>query len=39
MIDDYEGMFDGNPPEEFVVYAGSPRDPAMGNPPKENMFL
>ena len=39
MIDDYEGMFDGNmePPEEFEVHAGSPRDPAMGNPPEENI--
>ncbi len=39
MIDDYEGMFDGNmkPTEEFVVYAGGPRDPTLTNPPKENI--
>ena len=24
-------------PEEFEVHAGEPRDPAMGNPPKENI--
>lgn len=27
MIDDYEGMFDGNPPEEFTATAGEPLDP------------
>jgi len=39
MIDDYEGMFDGNmePPEEFVVYAGKPRDPTLTNSPEENI--
>jgi len=39
MIDDYEGMFGENvgPPEEFVVYAGKPRDPTLINPPEENI--
>ena len=26
MIDDYKGMFDGRPPEEFIAYAGKPLD-------------
>jgi len=40
MIDDYEGMFDGNmgPPEEFIAYAGKPRDPTLANPPEENII-
>lgn len=32
MIDDSTGS-----PEEFVVYAGKPRDPTLTNPPKENI--
>ena len=40
MIDNNEGMFGDNmdPPEEFIAYAGKPRDPTLASPPKANII-